>query len=169
MKLHQLILNGFITVLIIPVILLGYANSPPNGRTGAPGEGNCAGCHSSFGLNSGNGTVSVLNVPMDYVPGEVYTLMVTVSDPGLTRWGFELAVKDADNDQAGIISVTEPSLTTTGSSGGITYLKQRAAGTFNGQADSASWEFEWTAPDIGTGPVTFYLGFNETYGSWKII
>ncbi|MBC8479015.1 MAG: hypothetical protein H8D46_01010 [FCB group bacterium] len=162
MKLRRItiLLAISLLVLIIPEQLRAYANGPPNGRTGAPGEGNCTGCHGSFGLDSGPGNVQILSAPEEYIPGDVYTLLVSVSQNGPTRWGFELAAKTASNDQGGVITVTESQFTQTGSSGGITYLKQRSAGTFQGQTGSATWEFDWTAPAEGAGPITFYAAGN---------
>jgi len=83
---------------------------------------------------------------------------VTLSDPDQSRWGFELAVKDVGDQQAGTIAVTDAVNTLVSTSGGITYLKQTSPGTFAGTADGpVSWNFNWTAPSSGTGTVYFYV------------
>jgi hypothetical protein len=83
---------------------------------------------------------------------------VTLSDPDQSRWGFELAVKDVSDQQAGTIVVTDAVNTLVSTSGGITYLKQTSTGTFAGTADGpVSWSFNWTAPSSGTGTVYFYV------------
>ncbi|MBT3251562.1 MAG: hypothetical protein HN729_04200 [Candidatus Marinimicrobia bacterium] len=148
-------------------MVLGYSNGPPNGRTGAPGESTCVACHSSFGLNSGSGGVTISNAPAEYVPGETYTLAITVMTSGQSRWGFEVCSRTDNLDQGGTLTVTQSNFTTTGSSGGITYLKQRSTGTFNGQPNSANWEFAWTAPEAGTGTITLYAAGNAANGNFS--
>lgn len=166
--------NQFINPLIFLLftgmlfnVVLGYSNGPPNARTGAPGESTCRACHSSFGLNSGSGGVTISNAPAEYVPGETYTLTITVTTSGQSRWGFEVCSRTENLDQGGTLTVTQSSLTTTGTSGGITYLKQRSAGTFNGQQNSADWEFAWTAPAADSGPITLYAAGNAANGNFS--
>ncbi len=43
---------------------------------------------------------------------------------------------------------------------GAQYFKHRSAGTFAGQANNATWSFDWTAPGAGVGQVTFYVAGN---------
>ena len=40
-----------------------YVSGPPASHTGAPGEGNCTECHTTFALNSGNGNVTITGLP----------------------------------------------------------------------------------------------------------
>ena len=146
--------------------LQAYSNGPPNARTGAPGELTCQNsCHPSFALNSGTGNVAIENAPAEYTPGETYLLTVHVTHPTQHRWGFELCARTESNGQGGTVSVAQPSFTTTGTQGGITYLKHISAGTFNGQTSGASWNFNWTAPSEGTGPITFYSAGNAANGN----
>lgn len=153
--------------LLLSSQLLAYSGGPPNGKTGAPGEGTCRDCHSSFGLNSGPGNLIIQGVPDLYYPGDIYTLSVQVSQFGQSRWGFELASKNAAGSQGGIITVTQPQYTQTSNSGGIIYLKHRSAGTFNGQQGGAVWEFDWTAPEAGSGAITFYAAGNAANGNFN--
>ncbi|NOZ08410.1 MAG: hypothetical protein GXO91_05985 [FCB group bacterium] len=156
-------LAGF---LLLFTHLMAYSGGPPNGKTGAPGEGTCRDCHNSFGLNSGPGQVTIQGIPEAYYPGDIYTLSVHVNQAGQSRWGFELAAKTVTGSQGGAITVTQPQYTQTSNSGGIIYLKHRSAGTFNGQPGGAVWEFEWTAPEAATGPVTFYTAGNAANGNF---
>ena len=52
------------------------------GRTGSPGSNPCTtSCHSSFALNSGDGSITITcdNMPnWNYEPNTVYTINVTV-------------------------------------------------------------------------------------------
>ncbi len=146
--------------------VFAYSTGPPNGRTGAPGEGTCRDCHSSYQLNSGPGSVIIQNAPAEYSPGETYTITVQVMHPSQQRWGFELCSRTENLGQGGTISIAQPTYTQTGSMGGITYVKHRSAGTFFGQQSGASWEFFWTAPEAGTGPITFYVAGNTANGNF---
>ena len=148
---HKLIFTFLLLNIIFP-----YSNNPPNAKTGAPEEGTCRDCHSSFALNSGTGDVEILELPEVVISGETYPIQVKVSHPVLQRWGFEIAAKFSDNTQAGTFTITDNTHTTSGVQNGITYIKQRSAGTFVGQSESATWEMDWTAPAIFPSDITFY-------------
>jgi hypothetical protein len=139
-------------VATLPLTLLGYSSSPPDGFTGAPGEGNCTACHNSYALNSGDGTLS-FTAPEMYTPGETYSFSLTIENMGLERWGFELT-----SFGVGTIIVTDP--VNTQLSGGQ-YLKQTQAGTAAGTLDGpVVWNFDWTAPATGGEDVIFYAAGN---------
>ncbi|MFN0110777.1 MAG: choice-of-anchor V domain-containing protein [Blastocatellia bacterium] len=136
---------------------------PPLGFTGAPGEGNCTGCHYTFGLNSGAGKVEITGLPASYVAGQSYTATVTVSHPTARAWGFELTALDGNGTSATIGALTASNATTTlkresGASGQQrTYLSHSGeAGVAQGKTASNSWSFTWTAPASGVGDITFY-------------
>jgi mono/diheme cytochrome c family protein len=148
---QKLIINFLLFTLIFP-----YPNNPPNAVTGAPGEGTCRNCHTSYALNSGSGDVEILGIPNGVIPGETYQLQVKVSHPTLTRWGFEVATKFSNNTQAGSFDITDNTHTLSGVQSGITYIKQRSAGTYSGQSESATWDMDWTAPGMITSDITFY-------------
>jgi len=64
------------------VLVWGYANNPPNRRTGAPGENLCSGCHSTYAENSGSGILSISGLPASYDPLATYPVTVTLSQTG---------------------------------------------------------------------------------------
>jgi len=145
-------------ILTTWVLVWGYANNPPNRRTGAPGESLCSGCHSTYAENSGDGILSISGFPSSYDPLTTYALTVTLSDPGQSRWGFEVAVKDSNSLQAGTLTITDATNTISGLLSGITYIKQTSAGTYAGTANGpVTWGLNWTAPASGTGKVYFYV------------
>lgn len=145
-------------VLAACVLVWAYADNPPNRRTGAPGENLCSGCHNTYAENSGDGTLSISGLPTSYDPLSTYTVTVTISDPGESSWGFEAAVKDTSNAQAGVLTITDATNTVSGVSNGITYVKQTGTGSYAGTANGpVSWNFSWTAPAAGTGKVIFYV------------
>ncbi|MEZ4388154.1 MAG: choice-of-anchor V domain-containing protein [Candidatus Krumholzibacteriia bacterium] len=138
---------------------LAFSGGPPDGRTNAPGEGNCTACHSTFPLNSGSGMLDLAGLPANFSPGATYDLSLTLSDPDAMRWGFELTILEAGGASAGTIIVTEAG-TQTSTTGNRTYLKHTSAGTAPGTGLSRTWNFQWTAPDAGTGDVALYVAGN---------
>ena len=96
----------------LPVYLLSRPEGPEIElrRTGGsfPGESSCAtsDCHGgppNIGL--GQVSITVNSLPLNqysYTPGETVPVVVTVSDPGQQRWGFQLTARTPDGcSQAG--------------------------------------------------------------------
>jgi hypothetical protein len=154
--------------IAIPIAAFGFSNGPEDGYAGnPPNRSTCVACHNTFQLNSGQGRLQLQNLPEAYVPGEAYRLTISLADPNARRWGFELTALRDNNQRAGAISVTDRNTTQLSDPGGNApaYLKHRSAGTFPGQVNSASWNFEWTAPAQDVGRVTFYLAGNAANNS----
>ncbi len=141
-----------------PAPVTAKASMPDAGLTGAPGQGSCVTCHSGA-LNDVNGTVQIFGVPAQYAPGQLYTLAVIVTRAiGSSRWGFELTSLTSGSQMAGTLNDNNP-LVGKQTQGGITYVSQTTLkGSDGTYADSlgGAWFFEWTAPPMGTGSVTFY-------------
>jgi len=97
-----------ILALIFSIFLLAYSSNPPNGVTGAPGEGTCTNCHN--GATGGlAGSVSITGLPGVITPNVSYTITVTTyntSSPPTSaeRAGFELVAVDGNNANAGTFS-----------------------------------------------------------------
>ncbi len=144
---------------------LNFSGGPPNGRTGAPlstpgNEPTCNdfGCHSSFGLNSGDGAYTI-SPPSSYLPGDTLLVSIALQDPGQTRWGFEITVLDANNLPVGELIDVETTRTQKGvdPGSGREYIKHRSTGTDPFIADVApGWTVQWVAPLADVGTVTFY-------------
>lgn len=103
------------------------------------------------------------NVPASgYVPGSVYTITATLTDPNKTRFGFEMSPQTSTGALAGTVSITDAARTKfTFPSIGNKYVTHTLAGT-DAPSHTASWSFNWTAPTEGTGDVTVYGCFNFT-------
>ncbi|MFC1556890.1 choice-of-anchor V domain-containing protein [candidate division KSB1 bacterium] len=168
MNIKRLSKSGCTVVSVIAVllfsssVLIANRSGPPDGRTGAPGESNCTvGCHSSFALNSGSGSLEISGIPAEgYTPDQTYPITITLNHSGASVWGFEAAVKDASFNQAGAIVVTEAPRTQTSVFSGITYIKHSFTGTL-----SNTWTFDWQAPASDAGPVTIYAAGNAANGN----
>ena len=157
-----------IALLAMVTVAYGFASGPPAGRTGAPGEQTCIVCHSGT-LNGGQGTVSINGVPEIYTPGEAITITVHVQQSNRSRWGFQIAVLDSSNKQAGTFALIDRATTKTasgnGSLAGRKYVEQTTTGTFEGKNSGASWELKWTAPATDVGRITFYASGNAANGN----
>lgn len=139
---------------LLPVAAAAYSSGPPDQKTGAPGEGTCHDCHGSFPLGSGDGSLTIMAPPF-IAPEQTYVITVTLEDPNATRWGFELTPLDV-----GTIVITDPEHTQLSLSGGNSYIKQTAAGTYAGTTGAVTWIFEWTTPADPPDAVTFYAAGN---------
>ena len=136
------------------------SSQPPAAHTGAPGEQTCAtsGCHSG-NLNTGAGSVALVNPPSAYVPGQTYTMQIQVTTAGQARAGFELVALNSQNQQAGTVTVINTTNTALQTLGGKQYLSHRNAATNN------IWSFNWTAPVTNVGVVRFYFAGNAANGN----
>src|SRR5215469_7065797 len=148
-----------------------YAEGPPAGVTGAPGEQTCVTCHSSFPLNSGTGTVTI-DTPSSYQPGQTYQITVDdqTTDQSRRRWGFELTVLTGDNVKAGQLQQTSQTFLRVNDGPGFNrdYIEHNLQGTFQGQTGHVSWTFPWVAPTTDVGPVTFYVATNMANGDGNL-
>jgi hypothetical protein len=145
---------------VLPSMVLAYSTGPPNGMTGAPGEGTCVGCHTSFPLNSGNGSLSIEG-PANFEAGQTYMISVHLSDPDQVRWGFEFTPLTL-----GAITVTDATNTQMQSSGGKPYVKHTSTGTHDNTPNGpTTWSFNWTAPADPPSEITFYAAGNASNSS----
>ncbi len=142
--------------LLIVLVLLFLANSsnPPNGRTGAPGDGLCsnAGCHSSAGSFTGDITISGL--PTTVTPNTTYPITVEINnfDENAVRTGFQLVALDGSNNNVGTITGGTNVVATTTANGRI-YAEHSPAQNFI--SGTYAYSFNWTSPASGSD-ITMY-------------
>ena len=105
------------------------------------------------------GSLTLQNVPLEYVPGESYALGILIEGkqfilPGTERvFGFQLTTFFEDEKQAGSLEAITPGLTTV-QAGGVDFL------THKEPLPSGQVDFRWTAPAAGGGPVTLRVAAN---------
>ncbi len=121
-----------------------------------PAFGNCSVCHADSAANAGDGLFRISGVPETWIPGTTYRLTAVLADPGQRLWGFRATAIDAGDGDAGIL---QPSDSATAAcildANGRSYI--RNVERFPGVPDGpVQWEFDWTAPQSGTGRVFFY-------------
>ncbi|MEM7316901.1 MAG: choice-of-anchor V domain-containing protein [Planctomycetota bacterium] len=162
-----------LTFVCIPIFLLApsLANATTDGSqslglTGAPGESNCAVCHS--GSAPSTGSIQLSGLPTQYEPNATYNINVDLQLLGQKRWGFSLtALEDSGNTSAGVFVATDTTNTQTAvSSASRQYITHTEAGTYNGVEDvSPGWSLTWTAPATMVGPISFYAIGNAANGN----
>jgi len=166
---RRYLISFLVTVLMLAVVAkngAAFSSGPPDGHAGNPPNPQfCTSCHADFPLNSGNGHLELLGVPGSITPGNTYSLVVRLNDPGQSRWGFELTVINAQNQSSGTLIVTDPDSTQLSNNPAPSpdYLKHTSRGTRPGTAGPKEWKFDWKA---GNDPqVKFYVAGNAANNS----
>ncbi len=120
----------------------------------------CVKCHDTNLVNTGSGSLDVSGLPTSYVPGQSYTLTVTLEQANQLDWGYEFTVLDAAGNAAGFLSNPDGnSQIRTG--GGREFASHKRNGTFEGTRHGpVSWTMDWTAPAAGSGMVVVYASGN---------
>ncbi len=145
---------------------IASANGPSPSYTGAPGEGNCTACHISYPVNSGEGSVTISGLPLNYLPGQQIPVTVTTSQSDGTIYGFQLTALDGLGRPAGTFTpVTQTPMQTqvkNGFVGGVSrsYIEHTIDGILPTQFGSKSWTFTWTAPAQRVGKIDLYAAGN---------
>ncbi|MBA3704790.1 MAG: T9SS type A sorting domain-containing protein [Bacteroidetes bacterium] len=168
---------GLFWVTIISITLTAFSvkdimksDGGPPYNTNAPGEKTCSGtepgngCHSG-GIpdNSGPAIKKAITFSggTSYIPGQTYTVTVTISHPSRNRFGFQIvSLRNSNSANAGTAIITDVSRTrsqipTFGSFQTRNYVMHILNGS-NGIANSCSWSYNWTAPATSEGDITFY-------------
>jgi len=149
----------FLTLVIVTLCGSSYViiyNSGIAGYTGSPGETSCSNCHS--GGSSPSSAISISSTPSfsnnQYVPGTTYTIEITVTASGFSKFGFGCEILNAFNANAGLMQ---------NQGTGVKFLNSGArknavhtTGKLN--AGSANFTFEWVAPQ--SGAATIYVSGN---------
>ncbi len=140
------------------------------GFTGAPGEQTCntSGCHTGTMLNMGGGDIEITSpdlVNWEYVPGESYTISVTVSQANRSLFGFCFEALQPSGDNAGFLTAGAGSQILTKLVGGIS--RRSVTHVENGGAtpNAHTFTFTWDAPETNIGNITFYTAGNATNGN----
>ena len=145
----------------------GYAEGAPPGFSGGFKEDSCHACHFHEDVNAAPGSVTVDGVPASYVPGQRYTLTVTLTRADMKRAGFQLTARTQDGGaQAGALAAgaADTARVKVESQGGVQYAGQSLAGAAV-EDGVARWTVEWTAPAGGSAAVVFHVSANAADGN----
>jgi hypothetical protein len=165
MKKNYIILLSGIAVLIFTAASV-LSPTGKAGATGSPGETTCntSGCHNSFALNSGPGSITVTSdIPnWEYTPGQLYTINVKVKHAGRSLFGFGTEILKADGSNSGNMAIINSAKTQFLNIvvGGKTRRNATHKSNGGAAADSMEFSIHWTAPLAGTGDATIYFAGN---------
>jgi len=151
-----LLLSGF---QFFDINKLHYSSGPDYGYSGDPANGfqTCASCH--FGSTTRIfDSVITSNIPASgYVPNTTYSIQVKIKETGISRYGFQISPQNTKGDFLGKLIASDP-IKTQLNADDEHYINH----TYRGNSfpnETGQWSFEWTAPDKGSGSVTFYGAF----------
>lgn len=147
-------------------VLISFSANPPDGKTGAPGDGLCIECHSPTNPPI-NGEISVEGFPTSISPGESYLLTVvnrnTIGDA--VKGGFQMTILGPTNTKAGDLKdPSSNSVVTTFN--GRQYFEHNPAQVYP-DSNVIKWTVEWTAPMMDPGTqITWYAAGNVANGNF---
>lgn len=143
------------------------ASGPSPSHTGAPAEDNCTACHTSFPVDSGDGSVSISGVPIHYTPGQQVLITVKTAQDSATLYGFQLTAINASGQTVGTFTLPSQNPPTMQLVDNIVnaqlrvYVEHTVDGLFTDNVfGSNSWTFTWTASNPSAGTVFFYAAGN---------
>lgn len=131
-----------ILILALTIPLFADANGAGTRLTGAPGEQTCTRCHSGA---AGSGSVKISTTSAFFIPGVKQRLTVTVADPTMRRWGFQLT------PTSGTLAIVDSNVRLNSN-----YANQTSAGSRNGTTGSVTFDVDWTPPATATDKITIY-------------
>ena len=142
-------------------------NGPSASHTNAPGEDNCASCHSDFAVNSGTGGVTISGIPANYLPNQQIPVTITTSQADAVIYGFQMTTLDSLDRRVGTYTIPTQNPVQLQSVNGIvgglprTYIEHTSDGVIPTQFGSKTWTFTWTAPAQRVGKVNLYVAGNS--------
>lgn len=145
MKKQTFLFLGLIIIFLTTTFMI-YPGGSPGGYTGSPADvNNCTSCHGGSVTTVQNWISS--DIPTQgYTPGNTYHISVTGTGSG--NKGFELTAEDGSNNKTGTFAA--------GSGSQLTNSNQAVTQTSAISDNPHTWTLSWTAPQAGTGNVTFY-------------
>ena len=194
---RHIIVRAAAFVTLIGGASLAYALStgPEPTRTGAfkvqnkNTEPTCTNCHTGSPVNDPSGRLRILDVPTNYLPGQIYTLRVHLEHtwnplpPQPVRWGFQLqAVQASTGDSAGVwimVPNAPPDTFKIVKPSSISAYKNRRyiehtrnpanpvdpnGSTHYGEPTPVEWHVQWKAPPGDSGKIYFFAAGNSANG-----
>ncbi len=153
-----------ISLLLTVKIGHSYPTGAPAGVANDPSGGSltCTSCHNGTAITATTQATITSNIPAaGYTPGTVYTITATVNYSGRSTFGFEISPQNSTGTKLGTLVVTSAATT---KMVGNKYITQQQAGT-TGTSGTHTWTFNWVAPALGSGSVTFWGAFLAANGN----
>ncbi len=148
------------TVLVSVSAFVKISSGGIIGVSGAPGESNCSACHgASTGLTIVGINATPAFVANQYVPGQTYTLDITITNTSFTKFGFDCEILTLANANAGTMTTAFAGVQFA-NSGTRKNATQTTPKTGSG---SVIFSFVWVAPLSGTAKI--YVAGNAVNGN----
>jgi len=157
MKRNMQLYALLILILVFAFLAISFSNggSSSNGVTGSPIDNqlapqSCLTCHD----NSGNFNTAV-NITSNiqnggYVLGQIYNITVTQTFSGASKHGFQITAENNAPSKVGGFIITDAA--NTHLQAGSNFVTHTLTGS-----DQSSWHFDWKAPSVDVGAITFYV------------
>lgn len=140
---------------------LAHSNS-----NGAPGQWaninggpNCTNCHMGLPTQTLTDAITTDIPASGYIMGETYNITVSLSNGLSNKFGFQLAVRDNDNNAVGTLISPDNLTNLQGASSDL--ITHTNAGN-QGANNSITWSFQWVAPNDCDKTVNFYASLMST-------
>lgn len=150
-----------LTVMLILISATDNMKSPCDSpvvgdHSGAPGETNCSGCHSSpVNPNVPDLHFEVEGFTGPYQLDSTYLIHIRIRRPGHTKFGFVCSALDSVNVSTGTFSLVDAIRTRIYTLGGRNYVSHTPCGA--DAVDSTTWTYKWKAPSSDKGKVKIYM------------
>ncbi len=154
------------TLVATTFILVSFSANPPDGKTGAPGDGLCIECHTPTNPPI-NGMISVEGFPASISPGEQYILTVVNRNTigNAVKGGFQITILGPNNTKAGDLAQPSANSVVTNANS-RQYFEHNPAQVYP-DSNVLKWTVEWTAPMMDPGSViTWYAAGNVANGNF---
>ena len=150
-------------LFLLTFFLVSNSSNPPDGRTGAPGDGNCNNCHTGNNVNNFEGTLEIQGLPEEVTPNTSYTVKVVATKTGgdAVRAGFQMVILDDNNQNTGTFSNAGNNAVLKEDQG-RNYFEHNPAQRFEDQ-NEVSWTVDWTAPAESNTGINVYA--NSIFGN----
>lgn len=191
------VVRAAILAMLLGGASLAFALStgPEAARTGAfrvqnkTAEPTCTNCHTGSPINDASGSLRILDVPVSYLPNQIYMLRVRLDHawnpmpPDPLRWGFQMqAVQASTGDSAGLwvmVPNSPPDTFTIRKATSLSIWKNRRyiehtrnpvnpvdpnGSTHYGEPTPVEWHVQWKAPPGDSGKIYFFAAGNSANG-----
>jgi hypothetical protein len=167
-KIFKTLIVSSLGIFVLGSAQLNHENEDPDGKagaTGSPSESTCnqSSCHVGTAVNAGSGSVTITSSNLTdwmYVPGQSYSISVTVAETGRSLFGLGFEALKSNGDNAGTLVAGTGTTLKNKTIGGFSrknIVQQTDAGA---TSNSHTFTFTWNAPATDVGNITFYVAGN---------
>ncbi|RMD88315.1 MAG: hypothetical protein D6807_06050 [Alphaproteobacteria bacterium] len=149
-----------LAALLLVLAPAGPAAAYPDGPPWEAAEdvAGCTACHSDGGPLVGDSALRIVGLPQRVTPGERHRFHVRLTDPGMRRAGYLLALR-AERGAAGTLAACDDR-----SEALAAKARSTAAGSGVEGGGGVDWCLAWQAPEAIAGTIRIILWANAANG-----